>query len=150
MRRPAVGCAVSLAAILGLMAFASHARALEIVEFAVMKTDAQADYVTTLVENAAKALRARGQGDEAARTIALFKDNSKAGGVNQLAMNLRVLHSQNDRNSTNPNNRVPVYTVEDAMALTLRDHGITIKAGEITPPEENARPIFSGTIPPPP
>jgi len=99
-----------------------------ILDFVRMNDDDDATYVTSLVEGSAKMLRAQGHANQAEKVVALFKNSSKNGGVNQLALNLKMLAGQNNRNAINPNNRAPVYGVEDAMALTLKDNGIIVPA----------------------
>jgi len=84
--------------------------------------------VTFLVEGTAKMLREHGEPDQANRTIALFQDTSKNGGVSQMASNIRELTTLNNRNATNPNSRAAVYGIEDALALTLRDANIIVSA----------------------
>jgi hypothetical protein len=113
---------------------AGRAGAMEILDFARLHLDDQASYVADLVEATVKSLRAQGHRDEADRVIALFHDSSKNGGVAQMALNLRKLHSENDRNATNPNNRTRAYTVEDALVTTLRDNGIQVSAPDCSRP----------------
>jgi len=48
--------------------------------------------------------------------------------VCQLASHLKTINTLNNRNATNPNNRAPVYQVEDALALTLKDAGLIVPA----------------------
>jgi hypothetical protein len=105
-----------------------HARAMPIEDFAAMNDDDDATYVTAMVEGTAKMLKTHGQADLAQKTINLFRDSSKKGGLNQLIMNLKTLSTQNTRNQDNPNNRSPVYDVEDAMALTLKNNGVDVTA----------------------
>lgn len=105
------------------------AKAMSILDFARMNLDDESTYVALLVEGTAKMLRAHGQADQARKAIALFKNSGKDGGVNQLAMNLKMLNGLNNRNAINPNNRAPVYEVEDAMELTLKDNRIMVPAG---------------------
>ena len=106
--------------------FSGHAQALPILKFVRLNNDDEATYVTSLVEGSAKMLKAHGQADQAQKAIALFKDSSKNGGVNQFALNLKMLNGMNTRNAINPNNRAPVYEVEDAMERTLKDNGIIV------------------------
>ena len=54
-----------------------------ILDFVHMNDDDDATYVTALVEGAAKMLKANGQEDQARKAIALFKNSTKSGGVNQ-------------------------------------------------------------------
>lgn len=104
------------------------ARAISFHDFIRMNDDDDATYVTAMVEGAAKMLRANGQPDQARKVVAFFKDSSKQGGVNQLAMNMKAMDGLNNRNAINPNNRAHVYEVEDAMELTLKDNGIIVPA----------------------
>ncbi|MEI9997878.1 MAG: hypothetical protein WDO13_01240 [Verrucomicrobiota bacterium] len=85
-----------------------------------MNADDESSYVAALVTGSADKLKAEGRPDEAARAVALFHDPGPNGGVAQLAATLKELNSLNNRNATNPNNRKPVYEVEDALARTFR------------------------------
>jgi hypothetical protein len=101
-------------------------KAMSIHDFGRLNNDDEATYVTLLVEGAARKFKTQGQPELAERTINLFKDSSKTGGVTQLAQNLKTLNALNTSNAINPNNRAAVYGVEDAMALTLKDAGIVV------------------------
>jgi len=107
------------------------AKALSMDDFARLNNDDEASYVALLIESAAQLLKAQGHPDLADKAIALFKVPGKNGGVAQFASNLRMLHGLNTRNALNPNNRAPVYRVEDAMALTLKDDGIIVSAKDL-------------------
>jgi len=100
-------------------------------DFAAMNDDDEATYVTLLVESSAKMLKAKGQPDLADKAIALFNDTSNNGGVHQFADNLKTMHGLNIRNGMNPNNRAPIYQVEDAMSRTLKDAGITVTTKDL-------------------
>ena len=63
--------------------------------------------------------------------ISFFKDSSANGGMQHLVSHLRIINGLNNRNATNPNNRAPVYQVEDAMELTLKDQGMIVPAGTL-------------------
>jgi hypothetical protein len=86
-------------------------------------------------------LRANGQPDQASKVIAFFKDSRKQGGVNQLAMNMKAMNGLNNRNAINPNNRAHVYEVEDAMALTLKNHGIIVPVGYLLAINQDFQPV---------
>lgn len=120
--------------------FTVCAKAMTFDEFARMNNDDEAGYVAFLVEASAKMLKANGQPDQADKAIALFHDPGKDGGVSKLASNLKMLHGLNNRNATNPNNRAPVYQVEDAMALTLKDDGIIVPASYLLTAGNDFRP----------
>jgi hypothetical protein len=117
------------------------ARALSFHDFIRMNDDDDATYVTAMVEGAAKMLRANGQPDQARKLVAFFKDSGKQGGVNQLAMNMKMMNGLNNRNAINPNNRAHVYEVEDAMELTLKDNGFLVPACYLLAVNQNFRPI---------
>ena len=117
------------------------ARAISFHDFIRMNDDDDATYVTAMVEGAAKMLRANGQPDQARKLVAFFKDSSKQGGVNQLAMNMKAMNGLNNRNAINPNNRAHVYEVEDAMELTLKDNGIIVPASYLLAINQEFRPI---------
>lgn len=123
------------------IACSGNARAMAILDFIKLNDDDASTYITALVEGSAKMLRANGHPDQARKAVALFKDPGKTGGVNQLALNLRMLNSQNNRNAINPNNRAHVFDVEDAMALTLRDNGIIVPVSYLEPINKDFRPV---------
>jgi len=133
---------VRLAAALLLLSTlgSGSARAMSFHDFIRMNDDDDATYVTALVEGAAKMLRTNGQPDQARKLVALFKDSGKQGGVNQLAMNMKIMNGLNNRNAINPNNRAHVYEVEDAMELTLKDNGITVPAAYLLAINQNFQP----------
>jgi hypothetical protein len=130
------------------------ATAMSLIDFGRMNNDDDASYVTLLVEGAAKILKARSRPDLANKAIALFHDPGPNGGVHQFALNLRQLNTVNNRNATNPNNRAPVYGVEDAMAQTLKDAGLNITAADLLAIGQDFRPVGPPrsqiTIPPTP
>jgi hypothetical protein len=86
-------------------------------------------------------LRTNGQPDQAGKVIAFFKDSSKQGGVNQLAMNMKMMDGLNTRNAINPNNRAHVYEVEDAMERTLKDIGIIVPTSYLLAINQNFQPV---------
>jgi hypothetical protein len=107
---------------------ATGAKAMSIEDFGRMNNDDEATYVALLIEASAHMLRAHGQPDQASKTIAYFKVPGRQGGVQQFAAHLQAINSLNNRNAINPNNRAPVYQVEDAMESTLKDEGIFVPA----------------------
>ena len=117
------------------------AQALSFHDFIRMNDDDDATYVTAMVEGAAKMLRTNGEPDQALKLIAFFKDAGKQGGVNQLAMNMKAMNGLNNRNAINPNNRAHVYEVEDAMALTLKNHGIIVPVGYLLAINQDFQPV---------
>ena len=134
---------VRLAVVVMLMSAlgSGGAQAMSFHDFTRMNDDDDATYVTAMVEGAAKMLRAKGQPDQASKVVALFKDPSKQGGVNQLAMNMKELNALNNRNAINPNNRAHVYEVEDAMELTLKDNGVIVPASYLLTINQDFRPV---------
>jgi hypothetical protein len=118
--------------IVGLMLFAPFltvgAKAMSIDVFGYLNNDDEATFVTLLVQGAADMLKAKGQADQAARVIALFNDSGPHGGVAQLALNLKMMHAVNVRSGITARSGAPVYQVEDAMAKTLMDAGITVSS----------------------
>jgi len=109
-----------------LAACVTGARAMPILDFGRLNLDDQATYVTLMVEGSAELLRAHGEPEQAGKAIAFFKDSSKEGGVHQFASHLKEVNGLNLIHATNPNNRAPVYQVEDAMEMTLKDAGIIV------------------------
>jgi hypothetical protein len=95
-------------------------------DFAKMNDSDDATYVTAMVMGVAKWLRSQGHPDQAQKTIDLFKDATKRGGLNQLVVTMKLMNGQNNFNSINPNNRAHPLEVEDAMVRTLGDNGITV------------------------
>ena len=122
------------------MGFSTAARAMSIHDFGKMNNDDEATYVALLVEGSAEMLRAHGQPEQARKVIAFFKESGKDGGVQQFASNLKMVDALNKRNSINPNNRAPVYQVEDAMELTLKDDGIIVPASYLLTINKDFRP----------
>jgi hypothetical protein len=116
------------------------AKAMSIHDFGKMNNDDEATYVALLVEGSAEMLRAHGQPEQARKVIAFFKESGKDGGVQQFASNLKMVDALNKRNSINPNNRAPVYQVEDAMELTLKDDGIIVPASYLLTINKDFRP----------
>jgi hypothetical protein len=127
---------------LALVLSCGSAKAMDILAFGRMNLDDQATYVTNMVEGSAKYLRANGHPDQAQKAIDLFKNSTPQGGVNQLAINLKNFQSENTRNQQNPNNRVPPYDVEAAMAETLRDNGINVPASYLKTITRGFQPFF--------
>jgi hypothetical protein len=117
-----LSCAIFLMALL----ISGNAPAMTLDNFARLNMDDEATYVTMMVESSAKMLRQQGKADQADKALALFRDSSKKGGVNQLAINLKLANNTNNFNAINPNNRTAMLSVEDAMARTLRENGIDV------------------------
>ena len=109
-------------------------------DFGKMNRDDEATYVALLVEGSAEMLKAHGQPEQARKAISFFKDSSKDGGVQQPASHLQMVNALNKRNAINPNNRAPVYQVEDAMELTLKDDGIIVPASYLLTINKDFRP----------
>jgi hypothetical protein len=118
----------SLALVLILLApcLATGARAMPILDFARLNNDDEATYVTLLVEGSAAMFKAHGQPDQARKIILFFKVPGKDGGVYRFADQLKKVDALNNKNAINPNNRAPVYQVEDAMAATLKNEGFIV------------------------
>jgi hypothetical protein len=127
-----------LAYVLGL----GSVEAMPILDFARMNLDDQATFVTSMVEGSAKTLRSTGHADQAQKLVELFKNSTRQGGVNQLAMNLKTMAQANNLHATNPNNRIPDFEVEDAMQLTLRDNGIIVSAASLETITRDFHPMF--------
>jgi len=133
--------AKSVIAWIGIVMFLTdNAGAMTIDEFGRLNNDDEAGYVAFLVEASAKMLKSNGQPDQAGKIISFFHDSSKNGGVYQLASNLKMINGLNKRNAINPNNRAPTYQVEDAMASTLKDIGISIPATYLLTAGKDFRP----------
>jgi hypothetical protein len=104
------------------------AQAMTVEDFGRMNNDDEATFVTLLIESSAQMLKAHGQPDEASKLIAYFKVPGKFGGVQQLAEHIKAINAINKRHAINPNNRAPVYQIEDAMESTLKDQGFLVPA----------------------
>jgi hypothetical protein len=104
------------------------APAMTLEDFGRMNNDDEATYVALLVEASAQMLKAQGQNDQAAKTLAFFKEPGKFGGAQQLASHVQAMFATNKLRATNPNNRVSDYQIEDAMEATLREQGIVVPA----------------------
>ena len=98
-------------------------------DFGRLNNDDEATYVALLVQGSADMLKAHGHPDQAAKVLAFFRTPGKGGGVFEFADHLKETDALNKKNQINPNNRVPEYQVEDAMAATLKDQGIVVPAG---------------------
>ena len=138
MMNPKASLAVALVSVASCLTSAAQAMSLH--DFGKMNIDDEATYVALLVDGTAKMLKAKGQPDQARKAIALFNDSSKNGGVPQLAYNLKTINALNNRNAINPNNRAPVYQVEDALELTFKDAGIIVPASYLLTINKNFRP----------
>jgi hypothetical protein len=121
--------------------FAPGAQAMTPDDFGRMNNDDEATYVALLVESSAQMLRAHGEPEQANKTIAFFKEPGKAGGVQQFASHLQTINALNKSHAINPNNRAPVYQIEDALEATLRDQGITVPAKYLLASGKDFRPI---------
>ena len=106
--------------------FTTAANAMPIPRFDKMAQSDKNDYRASLVEGAAKALNAHGDAQQAQKLFALFTDQGENGGARQLAKNMEIFRELNKENAANPNNKEPVYEVEHALALTLKDNGIVV------------------------
>jgi hypothetical protein len=106
--------------------FTTAANAMPIPQFDKMAQSDRNDYRASLVEGAAKALNAHGDSQQARKLFALFTDQGENGGARQLAKNMGIFRELNKENAANPNNKEPVYEVEHALALTLKDNGINV------------------------
>jgi hypothetical protein len=106
--------------------FSSAADAMPIPQYEKMAQADRTDYSVALVEGAIKALNAHGQPEQAQKLSALFVDKSDKGGFHQLAKNLEVFKAINRENAANPNNKEPIYEVEHAFGVTLKDNGIIV------------------------
>jgi hypothetical protein len=142
---------LALALTMFTLGFTVGAKAMSFDDFARMNNDDEAGYVAFLVETSAQMLKANGQPDQAGKAISFFKNSSNNGGVRQLASNMKMLNALNKRNAINPNNRAPVYQIEDAMELTLKDAGIIVPAKYLLASSQNfvpAGPPRSRTVGP--
>ena len=104
------------------------ATAMTVEDFGRMHEDDESTYVALLIMDAAHILRARGQPEQASQVISYFKVPGKFGGVQELADKVKTLNALNKKNAINPNNRAPVYQIEDAMESVLREKGIKVSA----------------------
>jgi hypothetical protein len=138
-----MNCKFSAAAVILTLSLllSGTARAMQMHDFAKMNDDDEATYVALLVDGAAKTLRAHGHPDQAQKAIDLFKDTSKNSGTNQFAMKVKELNAKNNRNAINPNNRAPVYQIEDAMSQTLKDNEIIISTSELLAINHDFQPV---------
>ena len=125
---------------LAALLLVTHSRAMSINAFGRLNTDDAATYVTLLVESSAKMLKSTGKQDQAQKLVALFKDSSKQGGLNQFVSNLRAINSENNLNGTNPRNPMPVLEVEDAMAMTFRQNGVVVSVDYLKTVSQGYRP----------
>ena len=119
---------LALALISFLPLVTTSAQAMTVEDFGRMNNDDEATYVTLLIEASAQMLKTQGQPDQASKLIAYFKVPGKFGGVQQLAAHIEAINGLNKRHAINPNNRAPVYQIEDAMESTLKEQGFLVPA----------------------
>ena len=117
-----VSTVLSAAALL----FTGAANAMQIPQFDKMAQSDKEGYSVLLVEGAADALDGHGNHEQSQKLIALFSVKGDNGGFYQLAKNLEAFREINKENAANPNNKDPVYEVEHALFVTLKDNGINI------------------------
>lgn len=117
------------------------AQAMTVEDFGRMNNDDEATYVTLLIEASAQMLKTHGQPDQASKVIAYFKEPGKFGGVQQLAEHIKTIDALNKRHAINPNNRAPVYQIEDAMESTLKDQGFLVPAKYLLDSTKDFRPV---------
>lgn len=91
----------------------------------MVKTDRN-HFITLLLKGAVEALDAHGKSEQSKKLISLFNDFSDKGGISQFEENLQFVRVANAKKATDPNNKDPVYEVEHAMALTLKQDGIIV------------------------
>jgi len=108
------------------MAFTGVASAMQIPQFEKMVQVDQVNYEVLLLEGAIKALNAHGQPDQAKKLTDLFLDKSDKGGFRQIGKNLEIFKAINKENAAKPNNKEPVYEVEHAFAMALKDNDIIV------------------------
>ena len=119
---------------------ATGARAMTVEDFGRMHEDDESTFIAMLVVDAAHILRAHGQPDQANQVMAYFKVPGKFGGVQQLADEVKTLEALNKRHAINPNNRAPLYQIEDAMESVLRTKGIKVSAKDLMTSDKSFRP----------
>ena len=106
--------------------FTSAANAMQIPQYDKMVQNDKEDYCVLLVDGTANALDGHGKHEQSQKLIALFSNKSGNGGFTQLEKHLQALRIINRENANDPNNKEPVYEVEHALALTLKDNGINV------------------------
>jgi hypothetical protein len=116
-------------------------KAMTVEDFGRMNEDDESTYVALLIEDAAHILKAHGQPDQAAQTIAYFKETGKFGGVQELVAEVKSIDALNKKNAINPNNRAPVYQIEDAMESVLKDKGIKVSAKDLLQSDKDFHPV---------
>ena len=123
------------------LVLSTGARAMPIPQYEKMSQADRGDYSVALVEGAIKALNDHGQPEQAQKVSALFLDKSDAGGFMQFRKTLEVIKALNKQNAANPNNKEPIYEVEHAFALTLKNDGVSVPISVLL-----TRPSFCTTV----
>jgi hypothetical protein len=113
-------------AVLAATLLSIAANAMKIPEYDQMTQTDRRDYSVGLVEGSIKALNAHGQPDQAQKLATLFADKSDKGGFYQLALNLNITRDLNKENAAKPDNKEPIYEVEHAFAVTLKNDSIIV------------------------
>jgi hypothetical protein len=118
-----------VAALISILPFLTlGAPAMTLEDFGRMNNDDEAGYLAFLVEASAHMLKVQGQPDQAAKTIAFFKETGPDGGTQKLAACMQSYFAVNHQNAINPNNRRPILQVEDALESTLKGRDILVPA----------------------
>lgn len=108
------------------MFFSPAVNAMQIPQYDQMDYRDQGHYVTLLVKGVYENLIAQGETEQANKLLTFFQDGSDKGGPAQFSKNLEMAKALNQQNAANPSNQKPVYEVEHAMALTLKNQGIVV------------------------
>lgn len=134
--------------LLALLVFRmATANAMQIPQYDTMGAKDEGRYVALLLKGAHQGLEAHGQTKQDKQLLALFTDNSPQGGAAQFEQNLQVARLLNSKNAADPNNKQPPYEVENAMAVTLKDNGITVPASFLLTIKNDFKPASSPSKP---
>jgi hypothetical protein len=112
-------------------------QAMPISQFDKMQRSDRELYVGRLLDGTAESLKAHGHEDQAQEVLNFFNDRTEQGGIQRLEMNLKAFRQIGRQNV---NNTQPVYQVEDAFALTLKNQGIDVPVSFLLTINKNFKP----------
>jgi hypothetical protein len=93
-----------------------------------------------LLDGTVVSLKAHGHEGQAQQVLNFFADRTEVGGIQRLEMNLKAFRQLGRDNKDNLNNTQPVYQVEDAFALTLKNQGIDVPVSFLLTINKNFKP----------
>jgi hypothetical protein len=123
-----------------VIALSGVCRAMPISQFDKMQRNNRELYVGRLLDGTVESLKTHGHENQAQQVLNFFADRTEVGGIQRLEMNLKAFRQLNRANKDNLNNTQPVYQVEDAFALTLKNQGIDVPVSFLLTINKNFKP----------